>query len=82
MVTSDFYEQNEAGIIFKFNYTDNRELYEVGPQRGGVLPKNLDLLQPSITNLTASTCGNGDYYHDNSKNNRQLHLCASGKNRW
>jgi hypothetical protein len=45
MVTSNLYQQNETGIVFKFNYTDNRELYEVGPQRGGVLPKPVDLLQ-------------------------------------
>ena len=31
--------------------------------------------------LDSATCGNGDYYHDNSDDKRVLHMCASGKNR-
>ncbi len=31
--------------------------------------------------MDATTCGNGDYYHNNADDQRVLQLCASGKNR-
>ncbi len=37
--------------------------------------------KPSPTYLDVNTCGNGDYYHNNAKGIRTLHLCASGRNR-
>ena len=33
---SPLYSSDDKGIIFKFNYTQNRELFRVGPMRGGV----------------------------------------------
>lgn len=33
--TSPSFLDTEKGIIFKFNYSDNRELYRVGPIIGG-----------------------------------------------
>lgn len=40
--TSPSYLESEKGIIFKFNYSDNRELYRVGPMVGGVGPSLLN----------------------------------------
>ena len=36
---------------------------------------------PTVGFLNPNTCGNGDYYHNNAKDKRVMHLCASGKNR-
>jgi hypothetical protein len=33
--TSPNFPSTDPGIIFKFNYTQNRELFNVGPMRGG-----------------------------------------------
>lgn len=85
MVTSHLYEDTLPATIFKFAYIDNRELYEIGPQRGGVLP-NSSQYKTGLTftdgYLDKNTCKNGDYYHDNSKSIREMHLCASGKDKW
>lgn len=81
MVSSHLFAQQDKGIVFKFNYTQNRELYEIAPLRQG-LPFDNTLMKSVSSNLLNMTnCGNGDYYHDNSDDKRVLNLCASGKNR-
>jgi len=81
MVTSHLYQPTDKATIFKFKYIDNRELYEIGPLRGGK-PFNYSLIKLANSDyLDANTCGNGDYYHNNADDVRVLHLCASGKNR-
>lgn len=81
MVTSHLYEQNDKGIVFKFNYTLNRELFEIAPLRQGRGFSKSLMKAKSLGYLEKSTCGNGDYYHDNADDQRVLELCASGKNR-
>lgn len=81
MITTHHYKDTDMGIVFKFKYIDNRELYEIAPLRQGK-PFNATLLKlPSNNYLDSATCGNGDYYHNNADGVRVLHLCASGKNR-
>jgi hypothetical protein len=41
--------------------------------------KNLIKVE-ATSKLSTYTCGNGDYYHDNSDGERTLQLCASGRN--
>lgn len=61
---------SDAGIIFKFNYTLNRELYEIGPIRPGTdLATSLFTRQNSVSN---SNCTNGEYAHSNDVGNRVL----------
>jgi hypothetical protein len=36
---------------------------------------------PTASYLDSTSCGNGDYFHNNADDQRVLHLCASGKNR-
>lgn len=43
-VSSRTYSPSDAGVIFKFNYTLNREIFEVGPMRGGKLLQSLDFI--------------------------------------
>lgn len=81
MVASHLFTVTDKAVLFKFNYTDNRELYEIRPVRQDK-PLNDTLMKLSSSDLlVASTCGNGDYYHDNSDGVRVLQMCASGKNR-
>lgn len=81
MVSSHLFTSEDNGIIFKFNYTQNRQLFEIGPLRQGKTFDNALLKSASSEALDTSSCGNGDYYHDNSDEKRVLNLCASGKNR-
>ncbi len=71
------YEEADPGIVFKFNYTQNRELYEVAPWRLGRVHENYT--EPSAEHLELDNCLNGDYYHSND--DRVLTLCASGKDK-
>lgn len=54
-------------VIFKFNYTQNREFYNIGPMIGGARTlTQLDYISESPTYLDMATCNNGDHYHDNT----------------
>ena len=44
IVTTTLFNENDAGVVFKFNYTLNRELYFVGPMRGGKKLQSIDYL--------------------------------------
>lgn len=74
----------DQGIIFKFNYTLNRESFKIGPMRGGVKLTPLEYIkQTSLsTDIQPSTCKNGQYYHNNdNSSSRMLEICISGKNK-
>ena len=83
--TSPIYNPADLGIIFRFNYSENRQKYNVGPMRGGV--KKLTALDyfteiTSAGQLDINNCTNGQYYHDNQEGaQRKLAVCISGKNR-
>lgn len=82
--TSPLYSQNDDGVIFKFNYTLNRELYYIGPMRGGQPLKSINYLAEDAnwTSLAPSTCRNGEYFHNNENSTlRMLLVCQSGKNK-
>ena len=83
MFTSPNFQDADPGIIFKFNYTANRELFEVAPMRGGAQTFTYTDYDTEATSyLDSSTCENGDYYHNNEEGaNRLFSVCASGKNR-
>lgn len=58
-VFSSYYmKPTDPSIIFKFNYTLNRELYEIQPSRPDLSLGTSNLLTPTKTYLDTS-CGNG-----------------------
>jgi G8 domain len=71
----------DPAIIFKFNYTDNRELYEVGPIRPGEPLTTASLFVRNDLGLDANNCQNGEYSHDNTAGYRTFSICASPINR-
>jgi hypothetical protein len=81
--TSPTFAPADKGIIFKFNYSANRELYNVGPIVGKAPLLAANYVKKTNVTLDASTCKNGDYFHDNNDNSsfRMFTLCQSGKNR-
>ena len=51
------FNETDSGIIFKFNYTENRELFEIGAMRGGArVLSSLDFRNESDTYLDPTTC--------------------------
>lgn len=78
--TSSFSQEDKA-VILKFNNTESRELYRVGPIIGGVLPNLSTFRVASLVPLNSVTCSNGEYFFNNSLSNRMLTVCQSGKNR-
>lgn len=82
LFTSSNWNTADQGIIFKFNYTEYREIFEIGQMAGGARVLNAtEFKNKSTTHLDPATCNNGDYYHDNSDTNRMMTLCQSGKSR-
>jgi hypothetical protein len=82
--SSTLFRPTDPGVIFKFNYTLNRELFFVGPMRGGNLLKSIDYISETTDHsaLTPSTCSNGDFYHNNDNSSlRMFTVCQSGRNR-
>ena len=82
VVSTDRFTASDAGIVFKFNYTENREMFEIGPMRGGARKlTSLDFVTPTATDLAPATCQNGEYFQDNANDTavRRMTLCQSGK---
>ncbi len=75
---SKLFTDSDSAIIFKFPYTENRELYEIGQ----LVNKQLTggLTTPTITALDKSTCSFGDYTHDNSL--RVLTICGTSRGKF
>lgn len=65
------------GVVLRFNYTDARELYEIGKWYKGQL--QLPFIVPSSNMILPTTCQNGDYYNDPDA--RYLFVCVSGRNK-
>ena len=63
--------------MIRFNYTDQRELYNIGKyyQQKVQMP----YITAGVAQINPNTCANGDYYHD--KLERHLYVCVSGKNK-
>ena len=74
---SQLYEDADEGIIFKFNYTDTRELFEIGHLVNKVVEG--DYIEPKndSIDLDISTCDYGDYFHNDTE--RIMLLCASSR---
>jgi len=70
-------DSTDSGIIVRFNYTENKEIIEIGRAVLGVL--QMPLINSSSSALTAATCNFGDYYHDAS--NKYISVCLTDKNR-
>lgn len=65
------------GIVLRFNYTDNRELFEIGKWYQQSL--QLPFLSNGNAIVDPATCSNGDYFQDDA--NRYLYVCVSGRNK-
>lgn len=64
-------------VVLRFNYSDYRELYNIGKWYQQSLQLPYITGSDSLTDPT--TCKNGDYYHD--ANNSYLFVCVSGRNK-
>lgn len=72
MTSSLYMKPTDPAVRFRFNYTLNRELYEIAPVRPGQpLGYNPYVIRDNDF-LDAGSCGNGEYYHDNTAGNRTL----------
>ena len=74
---SRLFSQNENGVVLRFNYTDTRELFEIGKWYEGQLQN--PYIEDKLSLIDPATCENGDYYND--KINQYLYVCVSGKNK-
>jgi hypothetical protein len=72
-----FNSSDPAGLVLRFNYTENRELFEIANMISGTL--QLPYVSAQATTLDPASCSIGDYYHDAT--NRHLHVCVTGKNK-
>lgn len=73
------FQNSDQAIVIKFNYTENRELYEIGQLINKVIPNNT-FINPTLSGpLDRTTCNFGDYTHDN--NNRTLTVCLTSRGR-
>jgi hypothetical protein len=81
MRTSPYFPEDEPGVLFKFNYTATRELFDVTPIRQGAKTLDSTLMKTEkaavFTPSSMTSCMNGDYFHDNTKNIRYLTVCSS-----
>lgn len=48
LTTTPMYGPDEPGVVFKFPYTINRQMYSVGPMRSGIFPNSSQILQESL----------------------------------
>lgn len=67
----------DPAVIFRFNFTETRELFEVGRMVGGVLQTPFIVPKTTLAELNAATCTVGDYYIDTA--NQYIYVCISGK---
>ena len=65
ITTTPIYSSTDLGVVFKFPYTKNREMYNIGPMRGFVFPTTAQLVAPSFINPHPNNCTNGEYRHVN-----------------
>lgn len=82
--SSPLFTAEDSGVIFKFNYTLNRELFDIGPMRGGVPLTSSAFVSENVDNSTlkTATCKNGEYFHNNTNSSaRHLAICQSGKSK-
>lgn len=81
LTTTPLYSENDPGVVFKFPYTTNREMFKVGPMRSFTLPSSSQIVTESFYNPDPSNCTNGQYRHVNDGDSKMLAICQSGKNR-
>lgn len=76
MDVSKRFQDSDRAIVFKFNYTENRELYEIGHFMNGAITTPLIAASTSGP-LDRTSCNFGDYTHNNDIG--VLTLCASSR---
>jgi len=80
LVSSDYFKDTDDAVLFRFNYTLQREAFDIGIDTPNNPINWSQLLYPTAYILDSSNCTNGQYYHDDTIGNRTLQLCASAKN--
>ena len=79
--TTPLFTAEDKGIIFKFNYTQNRESFKIGPLRGLTKLSGFNYVNSTATYLDINTCTSGQNYHDNSVGpQRMMEICINGNN--
>lgn len=75
VMPSVYFTPTDKAVIFRFNYTLNRELYENALIVGQVL--QLPYITEQASMLNTSICNVGDYYQDST--NHYIYVCISGR---
>jgi hypothetical protein len=65
ITTTPIYSSTDLGVVFKFPYTKNREMYSIGPMRGSIFPTTAQLVATIFNNPHPNNCTNGEYRHVN-----------------
>ena len=74
---SNRYEEDDEAIVFKHDYINNRELFEVKTiELQGASDPQTNIQKTD--GLSISDCSLGDFYHDNDE--REFGVCVSPKN--
>lgn len=74
---SKLFLDTDPAIVIKFDYYENRELYEIGHLLNGVIPTGTLINPTTAAPLNRATCNFGDYTHDNT--NRTLTVCLTSR---
>jgi hypothetical protein len=65
------------GVVLRFNYSDARELFQIGKWYQQQL--QLPFIIPSNALINPTSCNNAEYFHD--RDNKYLYVCVSGRNK-
>jgi hypothetical protein len=76
MDVSKLFQDTDPAIIFRFNHTENRELYEIGHLVNTKISGPLKSPQANGP-LDPATCNFGDYTHDPVA--KILTICATSR---
>jgi len=77
LAPSLYFKAEDPGVIFRFNYTETRELFENTRMLGGVLEYPFISPKATLAELDFNTCASGDYFQDTAS--QYLYVCVSGK---
>ena len=73
-MASDYLTAQDLGLVFRFNYTVQRETFDIFRNKNNRFVANYSQVS-TIPNPT--NCNNGDWYND--KTTAFFYICISGK---
>jgi len=73
---SPYFKLEDKGIVLRFNYTENRETFDIYRKIGYYYPLKYD---PILTIPDPEKCDNGQWFNDQTE--KLFFLCLSGRNK-